>query len=277
MADDSEFLSRLISFGLGEKEAELYAHLLKYGPKPTSLLAKSLNTYREDVYRTVTSLIDKDMVKSSLGSPTVYAAVELDIALDAVFKRHESELHEMEVRKLELEELSRQHRFRPSDEFTSFKIIKSLKEDIAVALSHVNSMEREWILVLPEIAFVVSSLYTIEDGKKFLDRGGEIKVITDFSYEYIQSIQQHLDAGYDIRQLTGYRGIIFAVFDRKTTISAINVDIKSISLNETISALWTDDPAYTNYLVSTFELLWKLAKPAAQRIEELLREGPPAV
>jgi sugar-specific transcriptional regulator TrmB len=68
MADDSEFLSRLISFGLSEKEAQVYLHPLKYGPKPTSLLAKSLKTYREDVHRTLNALIDKDMVNPSLDS-----------------------------------------------------------------------------------------------------------------------------------------------------------------------------------------------------------------
>jgi len=50
MVDDSEFLSRLISFGLSEKEAQVYFHLLKYGPKPCTLLTKSLKTYREDIY-----------------------------------------------------------------------------------------------------------------------------------------------------------------------------------------------------------------------------------
>ena len=67
MDDDAEFITRLISFGLSEKEAYLYLHLLKYGPKPTSLLAKSLKTYREDVYRMLTSLIDKGMVSDLTG------------------------------------------------------------------------------------------------------------------------------------------------------------------------------------------------------------------
>jgi sugar-specific transcriptional regulator TrmB len=125
MADDSEFLSRLISFGLSEKEAQLYLHLLKYGPKPPSLLAKSLKTYREDIHRTVTSLIDKGMVNPSLDSPTVYAALELDIVLDAALKKHEAELREMERRKQELQEMSKQQRFRPSDEFSTFKIINA--------------------------------------------------------------------------------------------------------------------------------------------------------
>jgi len=39
--------------------------------------------------------------------------------------------------------------------------------------------------------------------------------------------------------------------------------------------LVTNDSTYIEYLISTFELLWNRAVPAAQRIEELLKEGPP--
>jgi len=276
MADDSEFLSHLISFGLSEKEAQLYLHLLKYGPKPPSLLAKSLKTYREDIYRTLNGLIDKGMVNPSLDSPTVYAAVELDIALDAALKKHKTELREMEVRKEELQELSKQQRFRPSEEFATFKIIKSIKEFLAVATSLIDSLGEEFLVAGPEIMFVIASLYgTNEVIKKFMDRGGKMRVISDISYSSIESVQQVLDMGEDIRHYDKYQGIIFAVFDRKTSISAINVDIKSVSLHEPMTALWTDDPTYANYLVSTFELLWEQAVPATQRIDELLKEGPP--
>jgi len=44
-----------------------------------------------------------------------------------------------------------------------------------------------------------------------------------------------------------------------------------------MSMIRTDDPAYAAYLMSTFELLWEQAIPAAQRIEELLKEVPPQV
>lgn len=57
---------RLISFGLNEKEAQPCLHLLKYGPKTPSPLAKSLQTCLEDVHRTLTSLIDKSVVRRSL-------------------------------------------------------------------------------------------------------------------------------------------------------------------------------------------------------------------
>jgi sugar-specific transcriptional regulator TrmB len=285
MADDSEFITRLISFGFSEKEAQLYLHLLKHGPKPSSMLAKSLKTYREDVYRTLTSLIDKGMVNPSLETPTVYAAVDLDFALETALKKHESELREMEIRKQELQEMARQQRFMPSDDFSTFKIVKSLREHVAVILSLINSTEREIIGVVPEITSVVGSLYGwYEETKKFIDRGGKVRLISDLSYPTIELAQQAMDIGIDGRVYDGYTGVMFTVFDRKTSqitinmdMITINMDMDSVSLNQPLSILMTDDPAYAHYLISTFELLWEQAVPAEQRIEELLKEGPPHV
>jgi len=48
MTTDDEFTSRLIGFGLSEKEDQTYLHLIKYGPKTPSPLAKSLHTYLEE-------------------------------------------------------------------------------------------------------------------------------------------------------------------------------------------------------------------------------------
>jgi sugar-specific transcriptional regulator TrmB len=275
MADDSEFLSRLISFGLSEKEGQVYLHLLKYGPKPTSLLAKSFKTYREDVYRTLTGLIDKGMVNPSLETPTVYSAVDLDTALDAALKKHETELREMERRKQELQELSKQQPFSPSDEFSTYKILKRAGDAVTMALSTLNSTEKEWVAVIPAILTVWSSLYNLEDDKKFIDRGGKIRFITDITYPYVELIQQHLDMEMEVKHLDKYTGIMFFVFDKKISMSVINADLKRVSLDEPVSVLWTDDPAYAQYLVSTFEILWERSIPAAERIEELLKEGPP--
>ncbi len=68
------------------------------------------------------------MVPPSLDAPTIYTAVDLETALGATLKKQESELREMEERKRELQELSKQQKFRPSDEVSTFKIIKSVKE-----------------------------------------------------------------------------------------------------------------------------------------------------
>jgi len=277
MTDDSEFITKLINFGLSEKEAQLYFHLLKYGPKTPSLLAKSLKTYREDVHRTLNLLIDKGMVNPSLDSPTVYSPVELDIALDAALKRHETELRMMDQRKQELQELSKQQLFRPSDEFSTFKILKRSGDVLSMILSTVASTEREWVAVMPAITLSYHPYVVAEEDIKFIDRGGRIRFIADITYPYVEAFQQHLNAGIDIRHFDKYAGLLFFVFDRKIGMSAISADVKRVSLDEPVNVLWTDDPVYAEYLISTFELLWKRATPASQRIEELLKAGPPDI
>jgi len=276
MADDADFIARLTDFGLSEKEAQLYLHLLKYGPKTPSPLAKSLKTYREDMHRTLTSLIEKGMVRPSLGSPTMYAAVDLDTALQASLKKHESELREMHARKLELQELAKQQQFRPSDEFATFKIIKSIKELVAALLPIVGSMKQEWLIAAPESAVVIASQFGINEAAyEFIKRGGNVRVILfDVSYSVVKVVQEMIDNGEEVRYL-GQESVMFTIFDGTTCMSAINADITHFSLDQPIAALWTDDPTYARYLTATFAMLWKQAVPAEERIQDLLKQGPP--
>src|SRR5659263_388310 len=147
MTTEDGFTRRLIGFGLSEKEAQTYLHLLKYGPKTPSPIAKSLKTYREDVHRTLASLIEKGMVRPSLDAPTVYAAVDLESALESALKKQESELREMEARKQELQELSKQQRFQPTDDVSTFRIIKSVKELVSATITLTSAAKNGFLYV----------------------------------------------------------------------------------------------------------------------------------
>ncbi|MGZ4882201.1 MAG: helix-turn-helix domain-containing protein [Halobacteriota archaeon] len=112
-----------MGFGLSEKEALVYLHLLKYGPNTQSRLAKALKTYREDVRRKLNSLIGKSMVSPSIDGSAVYSAVDLDAALNFAMKKQQSELLEMEARKRELKELAKQQRLRPPENSSTLKML----------------------------------------------------------------------------------------------------------------------------------------------------------
>jgi sugar-specific transcriptional regulator TrmB len=275
MYSEETFITRLMGFGLSEKEARLYFHLLKYGPKTTAPLTKSLKTYREDVHRTLSSLIERGMVHPSLGVPTSYVAVDLEQALESVLKKQESELREMEARKQELAELSTHQRFSPSNEVTTFKLIKSLGELVSVTLPLINLAQNEFLLIAPQEIVTFASLFGItEEVRKFVERGGSTRAITDISYSGIELMQEMLDISEEFRHFDHYRGITFGVVDRKTCLTAINIDIRRMSLNEHIAVLWSDDPTYAEYLGATFDVLWRQAIPAAQRIKELQQHPP---
>ena len=212
------------------------------------------------------------MVHPSLDSPTTYAAVDLDIALESALKKQESELREMKARERELQELAKQQQFRPSDDVSTFK---SIKELVATALPLLDSMKQEWLVAVPGLATVVASLFGINDAAgEFIQRGGKVRTVVDISYPIIDNVRELLQIGEEVRHIDQH-GIMFVVFDRKISISAINAEVKRISLNEPVSGLWTDDPAYAQYLASTFGMVWGQSVPAELRIQELLERGPP--
>jgi sugar-specific transcriptional regulator TrmB len=276
MTTDDEFTRRLIGFGLSEKEAQLYLQLLKYGPKTPSPLAKSLKTYREDVHRTLASLIDKGMARPSLDSPTVYSPVDLETALESALKKRESELREMEARKQELHELSKQQRFQPTDDVSTFKIIKSIRELVSATITLTSAAKKGFLYVVPGEMLAIASLFGINaEAKKIVEQGGSIRGISDVRCADIAPAQEVLDIREDLRHYDNYKGVYFAVVDSRHCVSAINVDINRIGLDEPISMLWTNDPTYAEYLTATFEVLWRQSAPAEQRIQELLQQSPP--
>ncbi|MGZ4924254.1 MAG: TrmB family transcriptional regulator [Halobacteriota archaeon] len=276
MASEDDFITHLMGFGLTEKEAQCYFYLLRYGPKTPSPLAKSLNTYREDVHRTLQNLIEKGMVRPSLNSPTLYSAVELEDALESALKTHEAELREMGARKRELEALAQKQRFSPSDDVSTFKIIKSLKELVAVMLPIISALEEQWDMLVPESATIIASQFGVNPfTKEFVDRGGIVRVVVkDFAYSAIPAMQEVIETGAEVRY-SGQEGLVFTVFDKKISISGINAEFSRFSLEEPLAALWTDDPSYARYLTYTFEQVWQRSIPVEHRIEELLKDGPP--
>ncbi len=275
-SDVDDFITQLMGFGLTEKEAQCYFYLLKYGPKTPSPLAKSLHTYREDVHRTLTSLIEKGMVRPSLDSPTVYTAVELQSALDSALKKHEAELREMEARKRELEELSRQQRLHSSDEVSTFKVLKTIKEIASVAIPAILHATEEFMWVAPKEGLQFASMFGINSVvQELTERGGKARGITDVTYNTIPFVKEVLDTGVEARHFAGYKGLFYGVLDRKYCISAINIDVKRVTPDAPAIMLYTDDSVYAAYLASTFEMLWEQSVPAEERIQELLEQGPP--
>ena len=59
------------------------------------------------------------------------------------------------------------------------------------------------------------------------------------------------------------------VGDKKESISSINVNNVDVSLDDPLVAFLTDDPAYTEFLIATFEAAWSEGVDAEKRLREL--------
>jgi len=154
-------------------------------------------------------------------------------------------------------------------------IITSVTDALAIGSNIIESANNEIVYLYPSPLLVLASqLGLAERTKLFIQKGGHVRGIADFSYLYIKEIQQRLDTGAHVRYFSQYQGIFMLVGDRNESISSMSIDVESLSIDTPLVALWSDNPTYAEYLKSTFEMLWKQSVPAEQRIEELLKEGP---
>ena len=157
-------------------------------------------------------------------------------------------------------------------------IITSVTEALGVISKIIESANSEVRYISPPSMLILASYFGLgERAKLFIENGGRVRGIADFSYPYIKEIQGLLNIGEDVRYFSQYQGVFMLVGDGRESISSISVDADSLSIDTPVVALWnwSDDPTYAEYLMSTFEAAWGQSIPAAQRIEELLKEGPP--
>ena len=161
---------------------------------------------------------------------------------------------------------------------TDGKVITNVIDAFAICSNIIDSAETEVIHISHPSQLVLASYFGLaERVKLFMQRGGRMRGIVDFSYPFIKEIQSWLDIGEDVRYSPQYQGMFMLIGDGRESISSISVDVEHLSIDTPVAALWNwkDDPTYAEYLMSIFETAWKQAIPAAERIEELLKEGPP--
>jgi hypothetical protein len=157
-------------------------------------------------------------------------------------------------------------------------IVKSVTDVLAICSDIFESAENEIVYISPPSLLVFASQYGINDKEiMFIQNGGHVRGIADFSHPYVEVIRENLAIGENVRHYSRYHGVFMLVGDERESISSINIDAESLSLNTPVVSLWSQDPIYAEYLVSTFEIAWGQSVPAEERIEELLKEGSPQV
>jgi hypothetical protein len=156
-------------------------------------------------------------------------------------------------------------------------IITSVTDALAICSSIIESADSEVVYISPPSLLALGPQFGLGERTKMLvQRAGSVRGISDFSYQYIGEMREGLDIGADVRH-SPHQGIFMLVRDRQESISSMSVDVERLSIDTPVVVFWSTDSTYAEYLMSTFELLWEQAVPAAQRIEELLKKGPPNV
>ncbi|MGZ4848168.1 MAG: TrmB family transcriptional regulator [Halobacteriota archaeon] len=271
MDADKEFIERLSVLGLNEKEAQLYYYLLKYGGKTPSRAAKYLKTYREDINRTLSALVDKGLITMSLDKPTTYTAVPIDIALEAIHQQRAYEQKKIQETENALLALSNDLGTDIPDDVDNFKMHKTIRESLAAGEQLIRRAQQS-IVVIPPPSLNIAGHYGVFDAYgEARRRGVNMRAIVNVTRDVLGNVQELIENGVAVRHYPDYEGMRLFVMDGRESLTAINVDIRRHSLDEMATSFWCDSPTYAQHLTHIFEILWEQATDAADQIEELSR------
>ena len=281
MSDDGEFefITRLSDFGLNDKEARLYYHLLKYGAKPPAVIARHMHTYREDVHRTLNALLEKGVVAKSLSTPTVYVAVPPETALDAVFLEHKLEQRKKATLKQELAELAKAIRvddaISASADGCRYRVLSGPKEIDAISKKHNSEATSDMSSFMPgpflDVFYLTGQLDMVPD---LLHRGVRTRLITDISRANLEAARYALERDVELRHLEPSGGMQFTVYDAVTSFVLIRFDpARSLFKDTSLTIFLCESPTYARHLMFHYEHAWKQAVDGAERIRALVESG----
>jgi len=149
-------------------------------------------------------------------------------------------------------------------------IIESVKDALAVGSNIIESAKSGIVWLLPPEMLIFASQFGLTDKcKTLIENGGRVRGITRVTKTYAKVIGELLDIGEEVRHVDRYQGAFMLVGDKKESISSIYLDLKALSLDEQLRAFWTDNLAYADYLMSTFEFEWESAVDAKKILQEL--------
>ncbi len=268
-------VEKLEIFGLTEKEATLYLKLLNYGAKTAGELAKSCDTYRLDVHRTIENLFEKGMIEESTEKPTKYSAVTVESALDAAVTKHAYELHIMQDSREEIAHLINSQIIDEPDDFYTFKIIKGTHEIVAASARLIDEAKEDIAFICDPAVFAVKERAgLLNNYKEAAQRGVNVRGITSVSST---NLSRALDISKEIqlRHRDDYAGISFFAIDKKQSITWMNYNALSYAFSSKAgrnAVIWCDRPDYAEHLIGSFEIVWEQSSDSIKQTRAMLTE-----
>jgi len=253
----------------------VYVHLLRYGPKRAGDLARSLKTYRLEVYRRCAHLIDIGVATKTSEVLSRYVPVELDGALNNVLLSHKHELRRLQRVKQKVVEDDSITLLRRENEHSSFKLVKNVGELVTTISQLINSAEAS-IIFVAHPRFNLISMGGFQDHLRCaVARDVRARGVLDISPRNSLAAHEYLSCGVELRHKDHYCGMTIVIADGKRSISLIHADLKTgLSLDENVAALWSDSIAQAEFLTSAFEMTWTQAINAEEHINKQLQQDP---
>jgi sugar-specific transcriptional regulator TrmB len=253
----------LMELGCSLSEARVYLALVQIGASQVGAISKATSIHRENIYKIVHALEQKNIVIREIGSTIRYRAVPPEEALPMLLKLREQRVTELKaksaaiVEKLKLkpslnealEEANAQFTLIPAKEI----IIQRLRQALQKAQINVDT-------ITTQKRFSQAVLEFGKDYKNALDRGVTIRIgieqpITEkTAVKALQTLLGH--PNFKIKYFSGSPEAIVGTFDKKEA----HISISTTTHLEGSAGLWSNNSSFVALSQSYFENIWNNAQ-----------------
>lgn len=266
--DHGELVERLVAFGLDEREAKLFVHLMIHGPSRASDAAAATKLRRTETYRALEALAQRGFLTARLTRPVIYEVVSLEALFTDLFARHEQRKADMlRLRERVETTLAAAQESRPQQaERLGYKVLqgrRAILASVETALrqakggqSMVSTIFRPFSATLQNRAYQITLRRAAEGLPMRLllrdEPGMERALQPLLAYPHV-----------NIRFFEPAHPIRFTVIDSREIIYWLVTDPSdSVDARDDV-AMWTNAPDFIAAQQTLYEALWRSGRPAS--------------
>jgi len=258
---------KLLIYGLGEKEAKIYAWLISAGPSKANEVAKALELNRMDVYRALKKLQTAGLVNAVAGRPARFEPVPVKKALNMLIEEARRKVREMEERrkqivaefsKLTLPEVRYGPRIRVIEGRVNVyrtleKMYTSAEEEICL-ITTVNDLYRMTLVDLDDVLRKVSK------------RGVAVRILTNPSREDEAVVKAYTKFS-EVKATVLPTPLRMSTSDSREAVVSILMDDSMVLKTRKDVSLWTDGAGLIGAVRMLFEEGWRASESLEVAVE----------
>ena len=257
-----EVTKQLLDFGLSDKEANIYLALLRSGKARAGEIARKLQLNRMIVYRVLTKLQERELVKATMEKPMKFIPIPLEKALELLIRETENKLDLMRDRyDAVLDEWKTVLTEPPVSDVMSFRIVQGRKQIYELLTKMFKSADSYIRLVTTKKDLVRFQYVDLDDAlKRAAKRGVKVQVVVQYEDDKVDILTHY--AGFaSIKVVPISKATRLFIADDREMIITFTTD-DSMALNskqETCLRIESKEGKSLDTVVDIFANFWETA------------------
>jgi sugar-specific transcriptional regulator TrmB len=268
----------LKSFGLTEKETELYIFLAKHGALRSGEIAKGIKTHRVEVYRLLKSLQIKGVIEATLEMPKRYTTVLFEDLLESLIKAKQEETALIETTKQSvLNDWKIISKIQPETFLEKFTVVEGNKKIYGKILQMVNATKNHLSTMAKVSGLARAHQFGVFEAAFNHPLKSQIRYrfLTDLSEQTINPIKELLkkayNTGFDFKARNPDLGLkLFPnMITRDDEEVLFFISPRTDKSEQNDKCLWTNCKSLVQAFSTVFDELWRNSTDLQSKIEEI--------